>query len=138
MIRFRAWDGARPEFWNGPLSRSAARFGAGESAGLAIGGEHVLDRANRGARHLAEHVLNHGGDARKRQAPIEKRRHGDFVRGVQGARKWPAAAQCLLRKRQARKFARRHLLKIQFAERLPIERETVGSDALGESEGVLN
>ena len=66
----------------------------------------------------------------KGQPPLEKSGDGHLVGGIQGARQRATLAKRLLRQRQAGKLPRRDFFEVELAKGRPIERTTIGRDAL--------
>ena len=105
-------------------------FDARQPAGFRIGGENIVNTAERPARHLLQNLFDRLRDSRERQPAVEKGSHRDLVRGIQCAGHRPSLAKRHPGQFEAAEFSRRNFLEVKSAQRNPIHRTIIGCDSL--------
>src|SRR5260370_13974825 len=83
--------------------------------------KHVLHPFESRARRPPQHAFNHFRNAQERQPPFQKRRHCNFIRGVQRARQRAALFHRLSCQSQTGNPPIRSLLKIQPLQLGPVQ-----------------
>src|SRR3990170_6974174 len=108
----------------------ASNFFAGQAPGFPVGGNHVFNDPKRRAGHPFEHPLDDPANAGEIQPPLQKRRYGHFVRGIQGAWLSSARFQRLTGQLQARKPARGYLFEVQPPQPVDVQPQSIRCGAL--------